>query len=267
MLDLDTVLITKKEVQTQALVAGEYEEEVNDRQNRLEGMNQLLLAMTSVILIGAGGLGEKFAEMLARMGIGRLVIIDGDNINLPNLAIQKYSPSQIGMNKAIALVDNLINNCTGNTSLVGYSYYFPIVLIDYPEALLDGNFIACLVDNEAAKYEASAYGLQLGIPVILAGISTSNRLAAVFVQEPGGPCYNCVYPKGDVKDDDERFMCAYPSVIYSHTTITGIAVYATIARIMGWKTHWNEYILSLDTQNYTYTHKKRDDCEVCGGRA
>lgn len=259
-----TNLITRKMIRTKALEAGEYEDGVYDR-HIVTYWDQERYSRAHLAGVGAGGLGSIYWDNIVRMGPGQIEITDGDDVELSNLSRQRFYPNQIGQNKALSAIDNLKPECTGNTTLIGYPYFFPNLLEEYPFAFSTAEILACLVDNEAVKYEAVEFGLKHGIPVIFAGISTSNRLAAVFVQEPEGPCYNCVYPKTELEAPDERYLCKYPGVIYSHTAIIGIAVYATIARIMNWETYWNEYILSLDTSSLTYKHKKRDSCELCSG--
>ncbi|MBE6935835.1 MAG: thiamine biosynthesis protein ThiF [Ruminococcaceae bacterium] len=62
----------------------------------------------TVAICGLGGLGSNLAFALARAGIGRLVLIDFDRVDLTNLHRQQYQASQIGRYKAEALADNLL---------------------------------------------------------------------------------------------------------------------------------------------------------------
>src|SRR5512143_1429323 len=65
----------------------------------IEGQGKLLAA--SVLLIGAGGLGAPAALYLAAAGVGRLVICDGDAVDLTNLQRQIiHREAGIGTNKA-----------------------------------------------------------------------------------------------------------------------------------------------------------------------
>ncbi len=61
----------------------------------------------TVAVCGLGGLGSNIAASLVRFGIGRLILIDFDRVELSNLNRQQYKISQIGMYKADALCDNL----------------------------------------------------------------------------------------------------------------------------------------------------------------
>lgn len=61
----------------------------------------------TVALCGLGGLGSNIATALARAGIGKLVLIDFDRVDVTNLHRQQYKASQIGEYKADALAENL----------------------------------------------------------------------------------------------------------------------------------------------------------------
>lgn len=61
----------------------------------------------TVALCGLGGLGSHIAFALARAGIGRLILIDFDTVDITNLHRQQYKASQIGMEKTKALAENL----------------------------------------------------------------------------------------------------------------------------------------------------------------
>lgn len=61
----------------------------------------------SVAVCGLGGLGSHIAPLLARAGVGRLLLIDFDRVELANLHRQNYKPGQIGAYKTDALSENL----------------------------------------------------------------------------------------------------------------------------------------------------------------
>ena len=64
-------------------------------------------ASATVAICGLGGLGSNIAIALARAGIGRLLLIDFDRVELSNLHRQQYKANQIGLFKVDALADNL----------------------------------------------------------------------------------------------------------------------------------------------------------------
>ncbi|MBE7048898.1 MAG: thiamine biosynthesis protein ThiF [Ruminococcaceae bacterium] len=65
------------------------------------------ISMTTVAICGLGGLGSNIATSLARAGIGKLILIDFDNVDITNLHRQQYKVNQIGMSKTEALQNNL----------------------------------------------------------------------------------------------------------------------------------------------------------------
>ena len=64
-------------------------------------------ASAAVAVCGLGGLGSNIAVALARAGIGRLILIDFDRVDLTNLHRQQYKANQIGRCKTDALAANL----------------------------------------------------------------------------------------------------------------------------------------------------------------
>jgi len=61
----------------------------------------------TVAICGLGGLGSNIAIALARVGIGKLLLIDFDRVDITNLHRQQYKANQIGLYKADALAKNL----------------------------------------------------------------------------------------------------------------------------------------------------------------
>lgn len=68
---------------------------------------QKRFSSATVAICGLGGLGSNIAIALARAGIGRLILIDFDQVDLTNLHRQQYTVSQIGMFKTDALAATL----------------------------------------------------------------------------------------------------------------------------------------------------------------
>ena len=65
------------------------------------------ISSTTVGICGLGGLGSNIAITLARAGIGKLILIDFDKVDITNLHRQQYKVSQVGMYKTEALRENL----------------------------------------------------------------------------------------------------------------------------------------------------------------
>ena len=71
--------------------------------------NELQQAFSTAVvaICGLGGLGSNIAIALARAGLGKLILIDFDRVDITNLHRQQYKADQIGMYKTDALADNL----------------------------------------------------------------------------------------------------------------------------------------------------------------
>ena len=65
------------------------------------------LERATVAICGLGGLGSNIAISLARAGIGELILIDFDQVDITNLHRQQYKADQIGRYKTDALAENL----------------------------------------------------------------------------------------------------------------------------------------------------------------
>lgn len=68
---------------------------------------QKKFSSASAAICGLGGLGSNIAIALARAGIGKLILIDFDRVDITNLHRQQYKANQIGKYKTDALFENL----------------------------------------------------------------------------------------------------------------------------------------------------------------
>ena len=87
-----------------------------DRQERIPGWNQAVIASQSCLILGAGGLGCTVSMALCRMGVRKIILVDKDVVNLSNLNRQVlfnlynyliYNRSDVGKYKATAAAENL----------------------------------------------------------------------------------------------------------------------------------------------------------------
>lgn len=93
---------------------------------------QSRFSAASVAVCGLGGLGSNIAVSLARAGVGRLILIDFDRVDITNLHRQQYKAAQIGRYKTDALKENL-------TEIAPY-----INIETVTERLTEENFSDCL---------------------------------------------------------------------------------------------------------------------------
>ena len=83
------------------------EEWINALVERHGKERQKAFLNATVAICGLGGLGSNIATALTRAGIGRLILIDFDKVDITNLNRQQYNMSQIGMPKTESCLENL----------------------------------------------------------------------------------------------------------------------------------------------------------------
>lgn len=144
------------------------------------GVRAVLAACTAGIA-GAGGIGSNVAMLLARAGIGRLVVVDHDVVSLRNLNRQAYFADQVGIPKVEALAANIGRLGTGTEVIV------------VAERLVPGGFCRCFagcsvlieaLDDAATKVRALEEWLTdlNGTPIVavsgIAGTEDPGRIRA-----------------------------------------------------------------------------------------
>ncbi len=164
---------------------------VTDRQERLRGFEQSELSSSTVLLIGAGGLGSEIGEGLARKGVGRLVICDGDIVERSNLSRQRFFSEDIGGNKAVALARNLSDESSLDATFVGHPHHFGDALATTLD--VDPDIVICALDSDEGRREVTNHYYE-DCPVIVTGLGYEAVGGYVFVQEPSGPCFRCFRP-------------------------------------------------------------------------
>ena len=102
----------------------------------------------TVAVCGLGGLGSNIAISLARVGIGKLILIDFDRVDISNLHRQQYKASQIDKYKAQALAENLLEIAP---YLEVQAVTARITEENYMDLLHDADVICEAFDNAEAK--------------------------------------------------------------------------------------------------------------------
>ncbi len=154
---------------------------------------QARLHQSSVLVVGAGALGSRQAELLARAGVGRLRIADRDFVqldNLPRQALFDEEDARLGRPKAEAARRRLaqINREVAVEPMVIEVTARNIEsLLTGVEVVLDGT------DNPETRYLVNDACCKLGIPWIYGGVLGTRGV--VLPVRPGvGPCLRCVFP-------------------------------------------------------------------------
>ena len=168
------------------------------------------LRTKKVAVIGCGGLGGYLIEMLARLGVGAILAVDGDVFEETNLNRQLLSaPDMIGKSKAQAAYDR-VKRINSEVAVSCASVFLneenAASLIDGYDVVLDG------LDNiNSRKVLAEACG-KLGIPYVFGGIQGWVAQAAIAM--PGDGLIQRLYPE-DVEVVDQSALSFTPALCAS----------------------------------------------------
>jgi len=122
-------------------------------------------ASARVGIAGAGGLGSNAAMMLARSGVGTLVLIDGDVVEPSNLGRQQYFPRHVGQAKVEALAELLLA-LRPDIRLVLHRAWLDKDNVE--QYLQEADLWLEAMDGAEAKALFSSAALRMGKPVICA---------------------------------------------------------------------------------------------------
>jgi molybdopterin/thiamine biosynthesis adenylyltransferase/rhodanese-related sulfurtransferase len=153
---------------------------------------QRRLKASSVLCIGAGGLGSPAAMYLAAAGVGRIGIVDFDVVDFSNLQRQLlHGTPDVGRSKLASAKDRLkslnphVEVDTYETSLSSDN---ALKLFEPYDVILDGT------DNFPTRYLVNDACVISGKPNAYGSIFRFEGQASVFATK-GGPCYRCLYPE------------------------------------------------------------------------
>lgn len=152
---------------------------------------QLKIKDTSVLVIGAGGLGCPVLQYLTAAGIGRIGIIDKDVVEQSNLQRQiLYTHDDIGSNKAISVTRRLERL---NPYIKFDTYPMRLTRDNALELFANYDIIVDGSDNFATRYLVNDAAILKGKPVVLGSIYKFEGQLAVYNYK-NGPTYRCLYP-------------------------------------------------------------------------
>jgi adenylyltransferase/sulfurtransferase len=150
------------------------------------------LVSSSVLCIGAGGLGSPLALYLAAAGVGRLGIIDFDVVDFSNLQRQiLHSEAKIGKLKVESAKER-VHEINSDVEVETYNLMLSsenaLDIIKEYDVIVDGT------DNFATRYLVNDSCVLLGKPNVYGSIFRFEGQVSVFDAQRG-PCYRCLYPE------------------------------------------------------------------------
>jgi sulfur-carrier protein adenylyltransferase/sulfurtransferase len=154
---------------------------------------QLKLLDTSMLLIGAGGLGSPAALYLAAAGVGRLGVVDDDVVDESNLQRQVlHSTARLGELKARS-AKRTLEELNPDVEVVTIEQRLTSENVDGIleqgwDVIVDG------ADNFPTRYLLNDASVWHGIPVVHGSIFRFEGQTTVFKPHEG-PCYRCLFPQ------------------------------------------------------------------------
>jgi adenylyltransferase/sulfurtransferase len=146
----------------------------------------------SVLVVGLGGLGAPAALYLAAAGVGKLVLADGDQVELSNLQRQiAHTTTDIGRNKAQSAADTI---AALNPEVIIELSPQNLTEDDLTLLLPDVDLVVDATDNYPVRYAINRACIAAAVPMVSAAAIRSEGQISVFDPVRSGPCYRCLYP-------------------------------------------------------------------------
>ena len=227
----------------------------------IEGQQKLLAAR--VLIIGVGGLGSPVAMYLAASGVGHLMLVDHDSVELTNLQRQPiHNTGTLGLPKvesakqAIAALNpevrvSVINRKLDETELA--------------EAARATDVVVDCSDNFPTRFAVNRACVAARKPLVSGAVVRFEGQVSVFRAElPGNPCYACLYRDTGSEDGD---LCSQFGVLAPAAGMIGtIQAVETLKLLLGAGSTLAGRVLMVDALNMefrTVTLRKDPDCPVC----
>ncbi|MFA6112593.1 MAG: molybdopterin-synthase adenylyltransferase MoeB [Sphingomonas sp.] len=228
------------------------------------GAGQQKLRRATVAVIGAGGIGSPAIQYLAAAGVGRLIVIDDDCVDLSNLQRQTlFGSDDIGAPKveaAAAAVARLNPGTTVETRRTRIDAANAGDLIAGADVVLDGT------DNFATRLAVADAALALRIPLVSAAVGQFEGQLGLFRGwEAGKPCYRCFV---GADPDRPETSCAEAGVLGAMTGVLGsLAALEAMRAIVGFGEDSAGKLLLVDALAFrfrTIALPKDPGCATCG---
>lgn len=228
---------------------------------------QRTLLSSSVLVVGAGGIGSTVLLYLGASGIGRIGVVDFDGVETSNLHRQVIHSSQnVGVNKAVsacrAILDlNPTIQCQAIPSALTHEN--ALELIQQYDCVVDAS------DNPKTRYLINDACVLAGKPLVSgSAIGTEGQLTVYNWQD--GPCYRCLYPKpnataGCSTCSDNGVLGPVPGLVGVLQAVETIKILTGIGGTM------HDRLLMYDSLQCSFLSvkkpRKQPQCPVCGTEA
>ena len=224
------------------------------------------LLASHAVIIGAGGLGSAVAPYLAAAGIGKLTLVDHDQVDLTNLQRQvMHSHKTIGQNKAVS-GKQFLEQLNSTIELIAVEERASAELLN--QLLPTAQIVLDCTDNYATRQLINLACVEHRLPLVSGAALRFDGQVNVFdIRSPESPCYACIF------SPDEQFEetnCASMGVFAPLVGIIGSIQAAQALQLLigfgdsliGRMLLWN----ALTTQIDEIRLKRNPECSVCGNR-
>uniref|UniRef100_A0A8C8C1F6 Adenylyltransferase and sulfurtransferase MOCS3 n=1 Tax=Oncorhynchus tshawytscha TaxID=74940 RepID=A0A8C8C1F6_ONCTS len=221
---------------------------------------QLNLSQTSVLVVGCGGLGCPLAQYLAAAGIGRVGLLDYDEVELSNLHRQVlHGEDSQGQAKA----QSAAHAVRRYRRLLGPKIT-AFLLLDIMHLMFD--IVADCSDNVPTRYLVNDACVLSGKPLVSASALRMEGQLTVYNYR-GGPCYRCLYPKPPPPEmvtncSDGGILGVVPGIMGCFQALEVLKIAS------GQGSSCGQQLLMFDAQDAKFRsirlRSKQASCAVCG---
>ncbi len=221
-----------------------------------EGQEKLLGGTAAVV--GLGGLGSAAALYLAAAGVGRLILVDDDRVEVSNLTRQVlYREADVGQPK-VERAAAVLSSLNGDVEVVPRRER--LRGDNAVELLRDADILLDCLDSFAARYVLNDAALRLRRPLVHGGVGELHGQALTVV--PGrSACLRCVFPGSP----GERETPVLGSVV---GTIGAVQATEAVKWLAGVTPLLTDTLFVYDAGCLHVDHvavERRPDCPACGG--
>lgn len=224
---------------------------------------QQKLLNSSVVIVGAGGLGSPVALYLAAAGVGRIGIVDDDTVELSNLQRQilHTTPDQ-GRPKTNSARDRI---ATLNPDVTVDVHETRLTASNALSTLRGYDLIIDGTDNFATRYLINDVSMHLKAPVVHGSVFRFEGQVAVFAPYESA-CYRCVFPEAPPADlapncTEAGVFGVLPGVVGSMQATEALKLLLGLGMpLVGRLLTYD----ALDQSTHTVRLQRRHDCIACG---
>lgn len=222
----------------------------------LDGQDQLLAS--TALIIGLGGLGSPVALYLAAAGVGHLVLVDDDRVDLGNLQRQiAHTTDRIGVDKVQSASESLL---ALNPDVRITPINHRLSGEELEQQVRSAQVVLDCSDNFLTRFALNKACLNAQVPLVSgAAIRWEGQVSVYDFRDANSPCYQCLYDP-DVNTDDScsrnGVVAPLVGVIGSMQALEAIKLLmgkpsklcGKLALYDGWQSQWRELRLHKDVE-------------------